>query len=339
MSPRRLWLQRKVWWRIVVVLMASLVAGLVMASPGRVHAEVINAGIVIINGDVITHNELETYFLIELASEGVFLTTEELQAQWARRRHEALEGLIADRLLLQEARRLDVSVEDHLVEAQWDHLASRFPSEAVFQEHLAQSGVTPEAMRTRYRERLIIQQLILERVRRELAVTPRELAEYYLTHKDSLKAQEALRARMILLRWTPDHSEAQVRRHAESLARKLRRGVDFATLARQHSEGPEADQGGLLASVQRGQLMPELEQALFALEVGEISLPMKTRAGYCLLTVEAKSGGEPLDFADATDQIQRRLEAEKGQAFMAAWVEELREKAYIQRMLSSDDVP
>ncbi len=70
---------------------------------------------------------------------------------------------------------------------------------------------------------------------------------------------------------------------ALDLIKKLEEGKSFAELAEKFSNCPSGKQGGDLGEFGRGRMVPSFEEAAFALGVGEISKPVKTRFGYHLI--------------------------------------------------------
>jgi peptidyl-prolyl cis-trans isomerase D len=101
--------------------------------------------------------------------------------------------------------------------------------------------------------------------------------------------QEQVRARHILIRVEED--EAESARKAEDLLAQLRRGADFAELAREHSDDTSAAKGGDLGFFTRGQMVPEFEQAAFALGEGEISGLVRTPFGFHIIQTLEKTTG------------------------------------------------
>lgn len=73
------------------------------------------------------------------------------------------------------------------------------------------------------------------------------------------------------------------RSQIDTLASQIADGADFGDLAREHSECPSSRQGGALGSFGRGAMVPEFEEAAFALEVGETSGVVETDFGYHLI--------------------------------------------------------
>ena len=79
---------------------------------------------------------------------------------------------------------------------------------------------------------------------------------------------------------------------AKKLRKRILRGADFATLAQKHSDDPGSGMmGGDLGFVSSSQLIPEFEEAVVALEPGEISEPMRTPVGYHLIQLTERREG------------------------------------------------
>jgi parvulin-like peptidyl-prolyl isomerase len=79
-------------------------------------------------------------------------------------------------------------------------------------------------------------------------------------------------------------------------------GADFAAIAREHSEGPEAEEGGEVGWVTRDQLSPELADDVFAMAAGGITEPLELGEGHYIVKVEEK-GTRPLD-ADQIPEVK-----------------------------------
>ncbi len=115
---------------------------------------------------------------------------------------------------------------------------------------------------------------------------PREadVDAFLAQHPPAGPSGERLRLRQLVL---PDQATAS---HARE---RIRRGEDFAAVSRQLSRAPNAADGGLLGWVERGQLPPEFEAAVFDLGPGELSLPVASNAGWHVFQVMERSGPGP----------------------------------------------
>jgi len=78
---------------------------------------------------------------------------------------------------------------------------------------------------------------------------------------------------------TKDEALAEI----ADIGQQIAEGADFADMARNHSDCPSAQEGGDLGSFRRGMMVPEFDEAAFALEVGDVSPVIETAFGYHLI--------------------------------------------------------
>lgn len=115
--------------------------------------------------------------------------------------------------------------------------------------------------------------------------------------------QQEVKARHILV-----ESEDE----AKDIIKQLDDGADFAELAKEHSTGPSGPNGGDLGYFSKGQMVPEFEEAAFALEPGEhTETPVKTQFGYHVIEVEDAREKPPVAFDQIKQQLQQLLVSEK----------------------------
>ena len=116
--------------------------------------------------------------------------------------------------------------------------------------------------------------------------------------------------------WRKHPIEVQVRHilvatpaEAETLAKRARSGANFAALAKEHSlDAATAAQGGKMTSTMYGEIIPDLEDVVFRMRVGEIGGPIKSKFGY---HVVKKEGEKKISYEDARDRIMQLLEKQK----------------------------
>ena len=128
-----------------------------------------------------------------------------------------------------------------------------------------------------YRRNLLINELLNRQIEGETVVTDKEIKDYYETHKDQFTT-ETVEASYIVVRTRED---------AEMIMALLKRGESFSDLAKKFSIGPGAESGGSIGEITRGQMIPEFEDALFALEKpGDISPIIETDFGYHIIRLD-----------------------------------------------------
>ena len=139
-----------------------------------------------------------------------------------------------------------------------------------------------------------------------------------------------LRVRHILLR--PDDKLGPDAAHAKLLQFKrdiVQKQADFAQLARDHSQDGSASSGGELGWVSPGQMVPEFEQVIAKLGIGEISEPLVSRFGIHLIQV-LEQREVRLDARQERDYARKILRQEKYDLALDTWAKEVRGKAFIE---------
>ena len=123
-----------------------------------------------------------------------------------------------------------------------------------------------------------------------------------------------MRASHILLK-TEGKDDAAVKAKAEELLKQARAGADFANLAKQNSEDSDsAKNGGDLDYFGRGRMVPEFDQAVFAMQPGAISDLVKTQYGYHIIKLVDKKNATTRALAEVRQQLTDQLAYQRAQA-------------------------
>ena len=138
------------------------------------------------------------------------------------------------------------------------------------------------------------------------------------------------RARHILLRITPTLPQAAALAQLADYRNRIVSGQDsFESLARRYSQDGSADRGGDLGWATPGQFVPEFEDVLVQLKIGEISHPMVSRFGTHLIQVIDRRTNV-ISAKDARETVRKQLLASKLDEAYTNWVKDIRERAYIE---------
>ena len=156
----------------------------------------------------------------------------------------------------------------------------------------------------------------LERVKSLVEVSEEQLLERYQQSLESYTSAESRTASHILLtleeNGISEDESRQVQDRLSEIRARIVAGEDFATLAREYSQDPgSAADGGNLGEIEKGMMVQPFETALYALQSGEVSEPIKTAFGWHLIKLVQVSGGGTISFdevrADVEDQIRSDL--------------------------------
>jgi peptidyl-prolyl cis-trans isomerase D len=160
-------------------------------------------------------------------------------------------------------------------------------------------------------------------------VTDAEVEKYYREHAKEFESPRQVRAAHVLVR-VPEtggsEAEDKARSKIADVIRRAKAGEDFGKLAQQVSEDSgTAPRGGDLGLVSRGEVVPQFEQALFALKKGEVSPePVRTPFGFHAIKVSDVQEGGRKPLKDVAGQIRSRLSAEAADRAVKEKAEQIR---------------
>ena len=244
----------------------------------------------------------------------------------------ALQVLIENELLFQEAQRRGFTAEKEKVEEELEAIEQQFPGPTTFEKLLAQMSVTREDLRRDLERAQTVERMIESSIKPGVSVSPEEARAYYDANPRLFTDPERVHARHIFLRIGPDTTEGQkqeMSRTLEGLRKRALQGESFEALADQHSQDPNAGKGGDLGYLARGALSKEFEQAVFALKAGQISGVVKSVYGYHLVQAVDHQPPSQVSFERVKDSLMGFLRKRKVEQTVAALAKELRDKAKI----------
>jgi peptidyl-prolyl cis-trans isomerase C len=167
------------------------------------------------------------------------------------------------------------------------------------------------------RNRLLMDSLLA--TEGKAATTDEAMKKVYDDAAKQITGEQEVHARHILVE-TEDEAKA--------VEEELKKGADFAELAKKKSKDPGASDGGDLGFFTKDQMVPEFSAVAFALEPGKISDPVKSQFGWHVIKVEEKRARKAPDF----DQVKAQIETYVTRKAQADYVAKLRETAKVERM-------
>lgn len=156
----------------------------------------------------------------------------------------------------------------------------------------------------------------VQKVIEGITVTDSEAEQFFNENKDQFKKGETVSAGHILV----DSEEK-----ANEIKGQIESGeIGFEDAARQHSTCPSSQNGGALGEFTRGQMVPEFDQAVFSMEIGELRGPVKTQFGYHLIKLIDKTGPSEMCFDDVKDQVKTMVLNDKRQKALNSKINQLK---------------
>lgn len=164
----------------------------------------------------------------------------------------------------------------------------------------------------------LLSQVTIQKLISEVKVSEDELLEAYESNRDAYAQPPMVSAKHILV----DTEEKAGDIYKDVMAGS----ISFEDAARQYSSCPSKEQGGNLGEFSKGMMVPEFENAAFAMEVGEISKPVQTQFGWHLIKLEGKSEAGESSFEEVRGQVTQQLMQKKQSELVAGIIEDLSKK-------------
>jgi peptidyl-prolyl cis-trans isomerase SurA len=211
-------------------------------------------------------------------------------------RQQVLDRLVLESIQLQMGERAGVRIDDASLNQTMEQLAQRNGLTLdQFRAALTQDGISFDQAREQIRREMIINRVRQRRVAERIQVSDQEVRNFLNSEAGQYQTATDYRLAMIVLQISDSADAAEVAaksRLADEIYRELSAGADFASVAVRRSSAENALEGGELGWRKAAQLPGPFASAVGALEVGEVTRPLRSPAGLHILKLLEKRGGE-----------------------------------------------
>ncbi len=179
-------------------------------------------------------------------------------------------------------------------------------------------------------ENLILAESYLQKKLSQISIQEEEMRNYYEKNKEKYSEPEQVHLKHILI-FVPEGADKQTKEKALNRAKQIKaqllKGAKFEELAKLHSDDTASrEKGGDLGVLKKGETLPEFEEKVFKLKVGEISDPISSPYGYHIVKVIKKLPPTTLPYEKVKDEVREDLKREKERALLEKEIEELKQK-------------
>lgn len=314
----------KILSRILVFSMA-----MTLAVPGISRAEVVDKVIVVVNDEVITQREFDRAFQPIQENYQANFQGEELDKKLKEVHDAFLDQLINTKVAISEAKKQKIEVKDAELNERLNKIKSMYGSEDVFLQALSDKGTNLTEFKKEMQEQMMAQKLVEKEVASKIVVTPAEISELYEKNKEQLVTPKRVKVKEIMVRKSETVPAEESKKKVADIQAALKKGTDFSEVAKQYSEGPYASAGGDMGYVVKGQLLEEMDGAIFTAQKGATTDVVETRIGYHIFKIEDIEEPRNLGLNEVSDFLKGQLFRKKFEDNLIKWLDEKRKNAYI----------
>ena len=259
-------------------------------------------------------------------------TPQQLDADVADRKKNALRDLIDQSLLVQRGKDMGLSVETEVIK-QLDQIRQQnnMASMEDLEKAVSAQGLNWEDFKSNIRNKILVQKVVGQEVGQHITIGHDDVVKYYNEHKAEFVRPEqvALREIEVSTEGKNESEIADLKKKAETALERVKNGEDFAEIAKRYSDGQTAKQGGYLGMYKRGELAKSIEDVVFKMRRNDLSDVMETKQGFLVLQVmeHYDEGQQPVEKVE--NEIMNTLYNQRMQPAMRDYLKTLREQSYV----------
>ena len=258
------------------------------------------------------------------------MTESQATAEVEKHRPEMIALLINEQLLIQKGKELDFSqrVEDEVNKRMLGIAKEQNVNIQQLEALMQAQGLVPSEIRQTMRTEIMKQAVLEGEVDSKLfyGLSMDELHKYFDAHRDKFVTPESVELSEIFLSLA-GKQEASVKTQASELVDQLRKGADFATLAKAYSERGK-ENGGKVGLFQVTDLRPDIAGAIKNVKAGGVSDPLRSDEGYEVLRVDVRNAGTSSPTFNE-NKVREAITMERSPQAHDEYLQGLRDDAYI----------
>lgn len=296
----------------IAICDTCLPAGKVPFGICELHAE--DKIVAIVNCDVITQKDLDDFINFTRMQMSSSYNREEIENKIKTIKKDLLDKLIEDKIILQEAKKNNIKLDEARVKARIEELQKHYGSDANLQAALAGQGLVQADIESRIREQLLMYGIVNAKVRSKIVINPKEVTEFYEKNIEEFKFPIQLQI---------DSLTAKNADEARQIFLNLKSGKDPESLV--NTDSVSLDRMNVI----KGQLRKDIEEVVFKLKEQGVSAPVKIGNKYYIFKLNRIVPPRQQNLTEIRDRLYTILFNQKMEEELTKWLDELKRHSYI----------
>lgn len=314
----------------------ALVLFALLAAPSAFAGRSVDRVVAVVNDDLVLDSEVEQNALMTFKAGGkeVDFDSTAGRRQWDEVKHKALDDLIDEKLVLQQANELKLSVTAEQVDRALDDVKQQNGlTEAQFREALKAQGFSLESYRRQLRKQILEMQAKNISVGSRVNITDEEIKQLYDQEIGKIKGELRYHLQLILVQVSPKASDEETQRKqrvAEKVTELARGGTSWAELTRGYSDDElSKNEGGDLGYLAKDDLVDAVADEVVNMKANEVRGPIRTGRGFQIIKLVDRKVKDAMPFEGVKETLRRKLFAQQLERVTQSWLKELRRKAHL----------
>lgn len=305
-----------------------IISFLLLVFAGNVRADFIDKVLAIVNDDLITMSDVKKRILpMQRQFKAVYKEKEELERKLAELRKKALDQLIEEALIVQDAKKRKMKIGDEELAKQVDNMKIKFDTEEDFYKALDQEGISYKQLCDKVAKQLLVRKYRRVMVMQRVSILPSDLLNEYNKTKDKYFSPSMIK----LSQFFVPKQEENSKRKIEEIYDRLKKGEEFDVIKKEIEEEDSIVKILDLDFLQKGQMLEEIDSVVFDRDIGEVTDIIETKAGFHIVKIIDKKEADVYRFNDIQDKLKEVVFTKKAEARYKKIIDELKSSAYIEK--------
>ncbi len=249
---------------------------------------------------------------------------------------DTLEEVINRKVLIKEATKLFGTNEAMMKEVDKDldsfvkGAVKNVGSLSKYYEISEAQGINPIEKKNELKEDIMIDKIMKENVHDKVKVQPKLLRRYYCENIDEFRQKKEVKLRHFMVKFSAhNNNKEETFSMAQKIMKRIEKGEDFSTLAKQLSDGPNTENGGLCTFEEVNELRKDLRDVVYSLKDNECSKIVESPVGYHIFKVELIKPEKIQKFEEVQDDIYKKLYREETVRLKKQYINSLKQNVFI----------
>lgn len=303
---------------IFFLLVLFMVSAVSYGAMSDISEERVNSIKAIVGDEIITQGDIIKRAAVALKEAQARYQEKEFFEKMDEILKDTLDELINRKVLIKEAQKLFGTDEMQMKEVEKDldsfmkGAVKNVGSLSKYYEIAEAQGINPLEKKNELKEDIMIDRIMKENVYNKVKVQPKLLRRYYTENIDEFRQKKEVSMRQIMIKFSAhDHDKEKTLSLAQQIVKRLEKGEDFSALAKQYSDGPKAEEGGLLSFEEVNEMRKDLRDAVYQLKDNERSGILASPVGYHIFKMELIKPEKVQEFEEVQEEIYKKIYREE----------------------------
>lgn len=321
---------------IFILSVTIIVSGISYGAVGNFSENSINSIKAVVDDEIITQGDVVKRAAVAIHEAQGKYNEKEFFDKVDEILKDTLDELINRKVMLKEAQRLFGTDEMQMKDVEKDldsfmkGAVKNVGSLSKYYEIAESQGINPIEKKNELKEDIMIDKIMKDNVYNKVKVQPKLLKRYYSENINEFRQKKEVSLRQIMIKFSAhNNKKEETLSLTQQIMKRLEKGEDFSAIAKEHSDGPYAENGGLLSFEEVNEMRKDLRDAVYQLKDNERTGIIESPVGYHIFKMELIKPEKVQEFEEVQEEIYKKIYREEISRLKNQYINSLKAGVFI----------